>query len=735
MTGSPESTGTNEIRTTLTENVGMSDAEADVYLVLVKYGKQTMTDVAQRSEASKQRVYNVVDDLREKGFVEVTDDYPREAYAIDPSVTLEPLVTRLRDVEGTLSSLYQQVPTDNSGVSLFTTRESMERHVRDVIRGADRSVFAMLPVDEVETFREALANTTSVKMQLVVSDLDSDLSVGESLDLPEAVDYVRGVETNESIVVTGDRTEAFFWSEGAEISIETQEQGFRITNAELAFQLDRFLDVAIWSIATPTEYGKQDPTFPAEYVRIRNCLTDLKRVTESRPVDSFEIEFDGYDVETGERVTKRGVLTGYYHLPFDVRAYLEINVPGEADVVTVGGWKSKREDYRCRRITVHERDVRQPAEHIDEETAEHLATCREQLPSEPGTWEITLGFDGFIDRVREMADTRRGPDEYDRLDELQELGDRISKSASSNTSFTNEWVQSGTRCGGHTAHLARAFDRLDSDVTLIGTFGDPIRPEFREEFDETRLLSYGEPTVTDAVEFRDGKLLLEDIGDQSTVDWETVVDAVGLETLATAIDGADLLGIGYWTNIPLMPTIWDGLRTELWELLEDPPSAVFIDPADIRMLSSARLEAGIESLDRLDDTVPVTVSANRGETLVLANLSGSTDHGRSLSNGAELARETLGVSRFAAHSPVDSVLVDDEDTYRVAVPRSRDPALTTSSGDHFNAGLMLAQLNDLPGGAQLVVANAAAGEFVRTAEPPTYDQLRSFIDNYEDKFE
>jgi sugar-specific transcriptional regulator TrmB len=732
-----ESADTADIQSVLTENVGMSEVEADVYLALIEHGKQTMAEIAGHCQASKQRVYNVADDLRDRGFIEITDDRPRKAYAIDPSTTLNPLVNRLDQVESQLAALHQRVPVDESGVSLLTNPESMAKHVRDIIRRADRSVLAMLPQELIDTFSEALSSTESVKTQLIVSNLnESDATDGE-VKLPDAVaetvDYVRGVETDESIIVIGDRVEAFFWSNGA--GIETPEQGFRITNPELAFQLDRFVDVAIWSIATGTKYGQQDPTFPAEYVRIRNCLADLKRATESRPVDSFEVEFTADDIETGERVTKSGVLTGYHYLPYDVRAYLEVDIYGEEGIATVGGRKVTGERYASREIQVYERGARGEPNGLDENTAAHVEACRELLPEQPGTWDIALGFDGFIDEVREMVDEREGPHEYHRLDELRELGDRISKSASSNTSFSNEWVQLDTRCGGIAAHLARAFGELGSEPTMIGTFGEPVRREFRAEFADSQLLSYGEPTLTDAVEFRDGKFMIQDTGDHATIDWKTLKEKVGLETLIEAIDGTDLLGLGYWTNIPLMPTIWDGLRTEAWPKLEDPPGSVFVDPSDVRRLSGDRLRAGIDSLDMLDDTVPVTVSANRGETLVLSNLRSEEDPERSLADGTQLAQETLGVSRFVAHSPVESVYVDDDATYRTAIPRYSNPTLTTSSGDHFNTGLMIAQLNGLPGNAQLVVANAFAGEFVRNGTPPTYDQVKQFIDTYERKFQ
>ncbi|MFC7197966.1 hypothetical protein [Halospeciosus flavus] len=143
----------------------------------------------------------------------------------------------------------------------------------------------------------------------------------------------------------------------------------------------------------------------------------------------------------------------------------------------------------------------------------------------------------------------------------------------------------------------------------------------------------------------------------------------------------------------------------------------------MRQLSTDLLAEGAPALERLDDCAPVTVSANRGETGVFADLGSSTGDERPLVDTVEDARDALGVTRFVGHSPTESAVCGPDGTFRSVVPRVDDPELTTSAGDHFNAGLVLAQHLDLGDGASLVLGNALAGHFVRHGEPPTYDQL------------
>jgi len=370
---------------------------------------------------------------------------------------------------------------------------------------------------------------------------------------------------------------------------------------------------------------------------------------------------------------------------------------------------------------------------LDAETRDHLAACREQLPSALSSHTVTLGFDGFVDRGREMIDERTA-DSYVPIGNLRRLGERIVDSADADSSLTVEWTTTYQRTGGHTAHIGRAYDRLGLDVTLVGTFGRPVKDIYAEEYADATLVSFAEPGYTEAVEFADQKLLVSDTGPQRELDWAMLCDRVGLETLAEHVDGADMLGLGYWAIITSMPDIWDGLRTELWDRLEDPPAFALVDPFDVRQLPSEELRAGRDPLAALDDTLPVTMCANKAETYHLATLFENDADALTLPEAAETVRAGFDVSEYAAHAIDSGVYATDTGTHELASPYTENPALTTSAGDHFAAGLALGKLEGLDPRAALVVAAAVAGQFVRAGNPPGYDDITAFVEEYDTYF-
>ncbi|MFB6222394.1 MAG: hypothetical protein ABEH86_01805 [Haloarcula sp.] len=375
---------------------------------------------------------------------------------------------------------------------------------------------------------------------------------------------------------------------------------------------------------------------------------------------------------------------------------------------------------------------------MDEETRRAVTAADEALPASDAlpdaidTGRVVFGFDGYLDRVREVVGDRIDPENHERLATLAGFGDRIERSVAADSSLSFEWLQQGSRTGGHTSHLARAFGVWSFDPVMVGMYGDPVHDAFETEFGEYDLYSLGEPGVTDAVEFDDGKLMLTEIGDTMSLDWAELDETFGHDQLAAELDGASLLGTGYWSETPDLPTIFDGLH-DLWSDIDDPPDAVLVDPGDVRKLDADRLRAGREAIGRLDEVTNVIVSSNRAETSVLADAYAG-ERERSFAEDAHAVFEALEPTWFVGHGVERSVVVSADGTDSVAVPAVSDPELTTSSGDHFNAGLGLALVADLPPAAAVVVGNAVAGYFVRTADQPSLTDVRAFVDDYLSKF-
>lgn len=354
----------------------------------------------------------------------------------------------------------------------------------------------------------------------------------------------------------------------------------------------------------------------------------------------------------------------------------------------------------------------------------------EDVRDEMGGEQVVFGFDGYIDRVREIVDERQDQVTYRRVQQLDDLGEQISAAAEEERSILMEWVRPDMRTGGHVCHISRALGRLDYEPTMIGMFGEPPKNPFVDEFEDYRMESLGEPAYTDAIEFDDGKFMLTESGGMRSLDWERICAAVGVDQLAEYLDGAAVFGMGYWAEIADMISIFEGLAEEVVPSLSSPPEHVLIDPADVGKRPTGEIKRGGDALARLDAMIPVTVSANRYETTAIADSLVPTDDQRSQMDAASVAREQLGISRFVSHGANKSALASASDLVAVDVPRTDDPVVTTGAGDHFNAGVILGLIHGLEPHETVALGNTLAGCFVRQGNSPSYQTIETFLNSY-----
>jgi len=722
------------LRETLNKHVGLSQYEAEVYLALVRGGTQTMTDLAETSDVPKQRVYDTVSSLRDAGFVEVIDDYPRKAYAVSPSEALGQVQDQLERAEEELDDLHETVETVESGVALFKSETTIQKYIADMISTAERDLLLLVPYDRLDDISDQLADCEDVRLRLIISDLSpshtTENTVAIDRSLPNTVDDVRGVTSTEDFVLIADRNRALYWARRSFDEQDEEDQAYYVSNPRLAFVLDRFVSESIWPYARPVAGQEQAVSLPAEYLRIRDCLADVAELAERRPIDDIEVEFKGYDTETGDAVERSGILTSYYFTEYDIRASLTIALHTEADTVqptlaSVGGVGAREVDFAAERITIREHNNRND-DHLTDETISYLEDCRSQLPQELGEASVVVAFDAFIDQMRELVE--RSGDQYDHVSQFERFRESLVRFEGSENSPRALWRKTETEPGGHVSHVGNVLDDLGYDLTLIGRFGDPIRPEFASTFDDQTLVSVGPTTSTDYVRFDNRNFLLTE-PNTNPLDWKRLTDRIDVSELVGRLDGATAISLGTWWATPDLPDILEGLTKELWPKLESPPEFVHMSTGEISDMSRETLDWGADALANLDDRTTVTVTANRDQTRQLRD---SLLSDSATGPTVQRLRNQLGVSQFVMHSLKGATLATEDGISTATTPRVTNPRRVRNVDDHFKSGYVLGLAEGLSGSASLVLGNALASYFVRHDEAPDTEELRTFLTNYED---
>ncbi|MBL9001765.1 MAG: hypothetical protein JNK25_11580 [Phycisphaerae bacterium] len=353
-----------------------------------------------------------------------------------------------------------------------------------------------------------------------------------------------------------------------------------------------------------------------------------------------------------------------------------------------------------------------------------------------------IGFDGFIDSIIHLVDTRHDmtPDGYTRLATIPAFAARCA--AASGRSTNIEQVLIENRFGGNGPLLASSLSRLGCPVTYIGAVGDGtggVHPVFRSFADRChRVIPTGPPSYTHCLEFEDGKLMLNNTRDVQRVTWEHVLATTGDELLHRLVDESPLLGIVNWSLLGGVPGIWRGFLRDILPSVSPSPRRLFIDLSDPAKRTDADIADALLLLRELEDApgLSVTLGLNLAESQRIARVlnarafddqSMATQSG-AVTHAARAIREASNLSCVVIHPREGAAAADD--TGNAAWfdgPFTPTPRLSTGAGDHFNGGFAFAQTHGLALDQCLAVGCAVSGAYVRDAESPTRERIESFL--------
>lgn len=155
--------------------LGLTVYEARVYLVLVGNSRCKALDVAARAEVPRQKIYEVLDSLADKGLVEVVQDRTKLFSAIEPGLALANYLTRR-------SQLMQQQWVEQSRLAgaLVEDLSAAVARMQDGKGTLDYVHIVVDPGQAADHYRRMMSEVRSEYIEFLrppyaVNPLDSDL--------------------------------------------------------------------------------------------------------------------------------------------------------------------------------------------------------------------------------------------------------------------------------------------------------------------------------------------------------------------------------------------------------------------------------------------------------------------------------------------------------------------------------------------------------------------------------
>lgn len=347
--------------------------------------------------------------------------------------------------------------------------------------------------------------------------------------------------------------------------------------------------------------------------------------------------------------------------------------------------------------------------------------------------KVLLGCDGFVDETYEIVEVRKSPSEFVPMHRLRQFGELLVARADGGVGV--ELVPKRRCEGGFAINTGRVAAFLGLKPCLPGLYGkDAIDPAYHEFQDNCELLSLGNPALTIALEFGDGKVLMSNLEAVSSLTWESFKNHFGEAKLREIFSGVDIIGLGYWSLTADFDALFQGFISQYADTT--PPRRMFFDFADIKKKSSESFIKSLELIRAHNSKIPMTFSMNEHEVLELFSRIGVECpqlEPAAIASALSVARQKIGFDELVVHTPEFAAASSAKDGEAYAIQDRQSKVLRLAgAGDSFNGGYLCASLGNLPLKQRLVVANAVTAYFVTHATAPTKEQLLAQIEKASD---
>ena len=344
---------------------------------------------------------------------------------------------------------------------------------------------------------------------------------------------------------------------------------------------------------------------------------------------------------------------------------------------------------------------------------------------------ILLGFDGTVDKLYSVVRERDGLGEaFTAFPQISEFGGRVTDLAG-RSGMMELWPKQ-EKIGGNGPICALALAASSQRVRYIGPLGDPIDPAFEPLISAAESVeSIGDPAVTHALEFNDGKIMLPVLRTYEELTPARLIERIGRTRLIEWVTGSRLVCLLNWTCLPHMDGIYQGFTEEILPAVaSDAGRIFFFDLADPSKHAPERIREAIHRIAAFSAFGQTVLGLNLSEAIQLSEVFGLPEpvcEDAPLQAAATALREACGLDIVMIH-PVDrAVCATAHGSWCTRGPLCEAPIITTGAGDHLNAGFCLGLLLGWRPEDCLSLGVLFSGYYVRTAQSPSLADICRFV--------
>lgn len=181
--------------TSLLMGLGLTEAEARVYIRLLREGTVTAGELAKLTRYSRTKVYEILEKLQREGLVESYPTRPIQFKALDPSISIPMFVRRKRQeletaeslLSRNLSKIWRKAPSQDAQVFINEGLNKASAKFLELVNNAEEKIYtfmAWLWIEEYDPLLNAFKNVSRRGVEIYMAVYDNpDFKDGASPEM------------------------------------------------------------------------------------------------------------------------------------------------------------------------------------------------------------------------------------------------------------------------------------------------------------------------------------------------------------------------------------------------------------------------------------------------------------------------------------------------------------------------------------------------------------------------
>ncbi|MDS0260099.1 TrmB family transcriptional regulator [Haloarcula sp. S1CR25-12] len=339
---------------------GLSGKEIDAYLAVLRAGAATTGEVSRAADVSQGYVYELAEELRERGLVTIDETAsPTVIRARPPGEALGSFTTRLDELRDSVERLYTTPDDDGPAVEVVHSRATVRKRTERYLADARREALLVLPEPELARLEGALAAARERGVfvyLLAVSPLSAD-----AVDWSGCADVVRTWDAAPPVHVLVDERTGLLGAHDILAGRHGREYALSFSQREVASGFFGNAVANFWPMGEVCHVTEPDG-LPATYDHLRTAATNAALHRDAGRDLLADVTLEDLDADTERRyervpvVEVRQNLVGDPTNDFPMENSLVFETPeGRLAAGNAGGGIGPfYEGYGARSVTLYE---------------------------------------------------------------------------------------------------------------------------------------------------------------------------------------------------------------------------------------------------------------------------------------------------------------------------------------------------------------------------------------------